>query len=59
MNISTGSAATAISPAVQGKPESNATDGTPHPAMRHGFAEAYSSEEYLTMLEQVFVYYLG
>jgi hypothetical protein len=22
--------------------------------MRHGFAEAYSSEEYLTMLEQVF-----
>lgn len=43
----------AISPAVQGRPESSGTDGLPHPAMRHGFAEAYSSEEYLTMLEQV------
>ena len=38
----------------QGRPGSNGTDVAPPPAMRHGFAEAYSSEEYLTMLEQVF-----
>jgi hypothetical protein len=35
------------------RPESSGIDGSVHPAMRHGFAEAYSSEEYLTMLEQV------
>ena len=46
----------AITPAVQGRPESSGTDVAPHPAMRHGFAEAYSSEEYLTMLEQVVPY---
>lgn len=38
----------------QGRPGSNGTDVAQPPAMRHGFAEAYSSEEYLTMLEQVF-----
>ena len=38
---------------VVARPESSGTDGAVHPAMRHGFAEAYSSEEYLTMLEQV------
>lgn len=38
---------------VVARPESSGTDGAAHPAMRHGFAEAYSSEEYLTMLEQV------
>lgn len=38
---------------VQQRPGSNGTDVVPPPAMRHGFAEAYSSEEYLTMLEQV------
>ena len=43
----------AITPAVHGRPESSGTDGAPQPVMRHGFAEAYSSEEYLTMLEQV------
>lgn len=35
------------------RPGSTGTDVVPQPAMRHGFAEAYSSEEYLTMLEQV------
>jgi hypothetical protein len=35
------------------RPESSGIDASVHPAMRHGFAEAYSSEEYLTMLEQV------
>ena len=38
----------------QQRPGSNGTDVAPPPAMRHGFAEAYSSEEYLTMLEQVY-----
>jgi hypothetical protein len=38
----------------QQRPGSNGTDIAPPPAMRHGFAEAYSSEEYLTMLEQVY-----
>ena len=38
----------------QARPGSSGTDVAPPPAMRHGFAEAYSSEEYLTMLEQVF-----
>ena len=47
---------TVNSTAVQGRPDSSGTDGAPHPAMRHGFAEAYSSEEYLTMLEQVVPY---
>ena len=37
----------------QPRPGSTGTDVVPQPAMRHGFAEAYSSEEYLTMLEQV------
>jgi hypothetical protein len=37
----------------QARPGSNGTDVAQPPAMRHGFAEAYSSEEYLTMLEQV------
>jgi hypothetical protein len=40
----------------QGRPGSNGIDILPSPAMRHGFAEAYSSEEYLTMLEQVSPY---
>jgi hypothetical protein len=35
------------------RPESSGTDLAPQPHMRHGFAEAYSSEEYLNMLEQV------
>jgi hypothetical protein len=38
---------------VVARPESSGNDGPVQPAMRHGFAEAYSSEEYLTMLEQV------
>jgi hypothetical protein len=38
------------------RPESSGLDASVHPAMRHGFAEAYSSEEYLTMLEQVSFY---
>lgn len=42
------------SPAVQPRPGSSGVDIAPPPAMRHRFAEAYSSEEYLTMLEQVF-----
>jgi hypothetical protein len=50
------SSALAITPLVQGRPGSSGTDSAPHPAMRHGFAEAYSSEEYLTMLEQVVPY---
>jgi hypothetical protein len=37
----------------QQRPGSAGTDIGAPPAMRHGFAEAYSSEEYLTMLEQV------
>jgi hypothetical protein len=41
----------------QGRPGSTGTDVAPTPAMRHGFAEAYSSEEYLTMLEQVSFHY--
>jgi hypothetical protein len=41
------------SPAVQPRPGSSGVDMAPPPAMRHRFAEAYSSEEYLTMLEQV------
>jgi hypothetical protein len=35
------------------RPASSGTDGIALPTMRHGFGEAYSSEEYLTMLEQV------
>jgi hypothetical protein len=35
------------------RPESRGNDGIGHPVMRHGFGEAYNSEEYLTMLEQV------
>ena len=35
------------------RPESRGNDGSDHHTMRHGFGEAYSSEEYLTMLEQV------
>jgi len=35
------------------RPESSGNDGIALPAMRHGFGEAYSSEEYLAMLEQV------
>jgi len=35
------------------RPESSGIDGIDHHTMRHGFGEAYSSEEYLTMLEQV------
>ena len=38
---------------VVGRPGSTETDVASSPTMRHGFAEAYSSEEYLTMLEQV------
>ena len=38
---------------IQQRPGSNGTELNATPAMRHGFAEAYSSEEYLTMLEQV------
>jgi hypothetical protein len=38
----------------QQRPGSNGTDVASPPTMRHGFAEAYSSEEYLTMLEQVY-----
>jgi hypothetical protein len=49
----TSTTASAVTPALPGRPESSGTDVGPHPAMRHGFAEAYSSEEYLTMLEQV------
>ena len=37
----------------QMRPGSTGTDVGGAPTMRHGFAEAYSSEEYLTMLEQV------
>jgi hypothetical protein len=35
------------------RPESSGTELAPQPVMRHGFADAYSSEEYLNMLEQV------
>jgi hypothetical protein len=49
-DMTTGAASSAIT-----RPESSGTDAPPPPAMRHGFAEAYSSEEYLTMLEQVSV----
>ena len=55
MNTST-LTSTALTPAIQGRPESSGTDVAPNPAMRHGFAETYSSEEYLTMLEQVCLY---
>jgi len=41
----------------QQRPGSAGTDIGGQPAMRHGFAEAYSSEEYLTMLEQVFQFF--
>jgi len=40
-------------PATPTRPNSNGTDLAQPPAMRHGFADAYSSEEYLHMLEQV------
>jgi hypothetical protein len=40
--------------ATNARPASTGTDMAPTPAMRHGFAEEYSSEEYLRMLEQVF-----
>jgi hypothetical protein len=39
--------------AAQSRPESSGTELAPQPVMRHGFADAYSSEEYLNMLEQV------
>jgi hypothetical protein len=52
---STGNALTnsMTSPVLQPRPGSSGVDIAPPPAMRHRFAEAYSSEEYLTMLEQV------
>ena len=40
-------------PGAQARPESSGTELAPQPQMRHGFADAYSSEEYLNMLEQV------
>jgi hypothetical protein len=43
----------------QARPSSNGVDVAPPPAMRHRFAEAYSSEEYLTMLEQVFTSFVS
>jgi len=39
--------------AIQSRPESSGTELAPQPQMRHGFDIAYSSEEYLNMLEQV------
>jgi hypothetical protein len=53
MNNALSTMTAAVTPAAQGGPESSWTDVAPPPTMRHGFAEAYSSEEYLTMLEQV------
>ena len=47
------SSAMAMTSYTLGRPGSTGTDVASPPAMRHGFAEAYSSEEYLTMLEQV------
>lgn len=42
-----------VVPAMQSRPESSGTEAAPQPQMRHGFDVAYSSEEYLNMLEQV------
>lgn len=53
MSTASSTMAAAAASAAHGRPESSGTDIATPPAMRHGFAEAYSSEEYLTMLEQV------
>jgi len=51
--VSTSSNSLVPNMAAQSRPESSGTELAPQPVMRHGFADAYSSEEYLNMLEQV------